>query len=98
MIFFALTEGIVAGNFWATIAPLVAEVIGLEKVPSGMNVVWLSIVLPSTFSEPIALRMTGAPGNYLGSQLFSGLMYIAASACLGLLFLRQKQQEGWSIW
>ncbi|KAL2431496.1 putative transporter MCH2 [Exophiala dermatitidis] len=97
LIFFALTEGIVAGNFWATIAPLVAEVMGLEKVPSGMNVVWLSIVLPSTFSEPIALRMKGAPGSYPGSQLFSGLMYIAASACLGLLFLRQKRQEGWSI-
>lgn len=90
LVFFAIIEGLVAGNFWATIAPLVAEVVGLEKVPSGMNLIWLSIVLPSTFSEPIALEMTSATGSYLGAQLFAGLMYIAASACLGLIRIQKK--------
>ncbi|KAL3457650.1 monocarboxylate transporter [Aspergillus heterothallicus] len=92
LIFFALAEGLAAGNFWATIAPLVAEVLGIEKLPSGMNLVWLSIVVPSTFSQPIALVMTEAAGSFLGSQLFTGFMYIAASACLGWLFLRTRRE------
>ncbi|KAL2785296.1 major facilitator superfamily domain-containing protein [Aspergillus keveii] len=90
LIFFAIAAGLVAGNFWATIAPLVAEVLGIEKVPSGMNLVWLSIVVPSTFSQPIALVLTEATGSFLASQLFVGFMYIAASVCLGWLFLRTR--------
>ncbi|CEL04958.1 hypothetical protein ASPCAL06081 [Aspergillus calidoustus] len=91
LVFFAIAEGLVAGNFWATIAPLVAEVLGIDKVPSGMNLVWLSIVVPSTFSQPIALVLTEATGSFLASQLFTGLMYIAAAACLGWLFLRMRR-------
>jgi MFS family permease len=92
LVFFAIAEGLVAGNFWATIAPLVAEVLEIDKVPSGMNLVWLSIVVPSTFSQPIALVLTEATGSFLASQLFTGLMYIAAAACLGWLFLRMRRQ------
>jgi MFS family permease len=91
LVFFALAEGLVAGNFWATIAPLVAEVLGIGKVPCGMNLVWLSIVVPSTFSQPIALVLTEGTGSSLGSQLFTGFMYVAASACLGWLFLRMRR-------
>ncbi|KAL2803023.1 monocarboxylate transporter [Aspergillus granulosus] len=90
LIFFAIAEGLVAGNFWATIAPLVAEVLGVGNVPSGMNLVWLSIVIPSTFSQPIALRLTSGTGSFLASQLFAGFMYITASTCLGWLFLRTR--------
>lgn len=93
LMFFAIFEGLFAGNFWATIAPLVAEVIGLEKVPYGMNLIWLSIVVPSTFSEPIALGLTTATGKYLSAQLFAGFMYIAASICLGILRFRRRTEE-----
>ncbi|KAJ0426779.1 monocarboxylate transporter [Aspergillus carlsbadensis] len=82
LILFAISEGLVAGNFWATIAPLVAEVLGIDKVPSGMNLVWLSIVVPATFSQPIALVLTEATGSFLASQLFVGFIYVAASVCL----------------
>ncbi|KAK6384340.1 hypothetical protein LTS17_001903 [Exophiala oligosperma] len=92
LIFFALSEGTVAGNFWATIAPLVAEVLGLEKMPAGMNAVWLSIIIPATFSEPIAQIMVARTGSYLGAQLFAGFMYVAASACLAVLFWRQRRR------
>lgn len=90
LVFFAVSEGLVAGNFWATIAPLVAEVAGLGRVPAGMNLVWLSIIVPATFSEPIALGITTATESYLGAQLFAGFMYIAASACLGWLRIRKR--------
>jgi MFS family permease len=90
LIFFAIVEGLVAGNFWATIAPLVAEVVGLENVPCGLNLIWLVIAIPCTFSEPIALEIFSGTRSYLGTQLFTGFMYIAAAACM--LALR-----GWKI-
>ncbi|KAF5013323.1 hypothetical protein FDECE_673 [Fusarium decemcellulare] len=90
LLFYTISEGLVAGNFWATIAPLMAEVVGLKQVPSALNMMWLSIVLPSTFSEPIALEIFTGTGSYLGTQLFTGLVYIAAAACIGLL-------RGWKI-
>ena len=90
LMFFAIFEGLFAGNFWATIAPLAAEVIGLERVSFGMNLVWLSIVVPATFSEPIALVLTTTTGKYLGAQLFAGFMYIAASAFLAVLWFKRR--------
>lgn len=93
LIFFSLTEGLVAGNFWATIAALVAQVCGVSKIHPGMNLVWLSIIVPSTFSEPIALQLTAMTGKFLGAQLFAGFMYIAASVCLLVLRLQKKGQR-----
>ncbi|KXS93828.1 hypothetical protein AC579_10627 [Pseudocercospora musae] len=90
LLFFAIVGGAVAGTFWATIAPVAAEVVGLKYVPSALNLEWLIIVLPCTFSEPIALEIVGGTGSYLGAQLFVAFMYIAAAMCL--VFLR-----GWKI-
>ncbi|KAH9827137.1 Major Facilitator Superfamily [Teratosphaeria destructans] len=90
LILYAILGGTVAGTFWATAAPVAAEVVGLRDVPSALSLEWLVIVLPSTFSEPIALEIVDRTGNYLGTQLFTGLMYIAAAACLLLL-------RGWKI-
>jgi MFS family permease len=90
LIFYALIGGSVAGTFWCTIAPVSAEVVGLRHVPSGLNLMWLTITLPCTFSEPIALEIVAGTGSYLGTQLFTGFMYIAAALCLVLL-------RGWKI-
>jgi MFS family permease len=90
LVFYALIGGTVAGTFWATVAPVTAEVVGLRDVPSALNLIWLVIVLPCTFSEPIALEIVGGTGKYIGAQLFTGFMYVAAAMCL--LGLR-----GWKI-
>jgi MFS family permease len=90
LVFYALIGGTVAGTFWATVAPVTAEVVGLRNVPSALNLIWLVIVLPCTFSEPIALEIVGGTGEYIGAQLFTGFMYVAAAMCL--LGLR-----GWKI-
>ena len=90
LIFYALIGGAVAGTFWCTVAPVTAEVVGLKHVPSGLNLMWLIITLPSTFSEPIALEIVSSTGSYLGTQLFSGFMYMAGALCLLLL-------RGWKI-
>lgn len=90
LIFYSIVGGAVAGTFWTTIAPVSAEVVGLKDVPSALNIIWLVLVLPCTFSEPIALEIVQRTGSYMGTQLFTGFMYIAAAICI--LFLR-----GWKI-
>lgn len=90
LIFYALVCGTVAGSFWATIGPVAVEVVGIQDLPSALNLEWLFIVLPCTFSEPIALELVGGTGGYLGTQLFVGFMYAAGALCV--LFLR-----GWKV-
>jgi hypothetical protein len=90
LILFTIIGGAVAGTFWATIAPVTAEVVGLADVPAALNLVWLVIVLPCTFSEPIALEIVAGTGKYIGTQLFVGFMYITAGLTLVVL-------RGWKI-
>ena len=83
LIFYALVGGAVAGTYWATIAPVMAECIPLDQLPSALNISWLVLVLPTTFSEPIALEMASKDAfGYLSAQIFTGFMYIAAALCL----------------
>ncbi|KAH6678425.1 MFS transporter-like protein [Halenospora varia] len=86
LIFFALIVGTVAGTFWATIGPVGAEVVGIKILPSALSIVWLAIVLPCTFSEPIALELRTTTGDiYLHAQIFTGFMYIGAALCAWFL-------------
>ncbi len=48
LIFFALVVGTTSGTFWTTIAPVGAEVVGLQELPSALSIVWLVLVLPTT--------------------------------------------------
>ncbi|EON61389.1 hypothetical protein W97_00603 [Coniosporium apollinis CBS 100218] len=86
LIFFALIGGTVAGTFWAVAAPVTTEVVGLVELPSALSIVWIVLVLPTTFSEAMALEMVkGAGGKYLGAQLFTGFTYVGAAALLWLV-------------
>ncbi|TVY47233.1 putative transporter MCH2 [Lachnellula cervina] len=86
LIFFAILTGTVSGTFWATIAPVSAEVVGLQVLPSALSITWLVLVLPCTFAEPIGLVLRDTSGNiYLHAQLFTGFMYIGAAVCAWLL-------------
>ncbi|KAJ2981480.1 hypothetical protein NQ176_g1995 [Zarea fungicola] len=84
-LFFAISSGLVAGNFWATIAPLMSEILDLEEAPAGLSLLWFTMAVPSTFSEPIASQIFKVTGSYLGTEVFTGVMYIAAAGCLGIL-------------
>ncbi|KAL9127288.1 MAG: hypothetical protein Q9217_003803 [Psora testacea] len=91
LIFFAVIVGTVAGTFWTTIAPVGAEVIGLNELPSALSIVWISLVIPTTFSEPIALKLRQQTGNiYLHAQIYTGFMYLGAALCMWIL-------RGWKI-
>lgn len=86
---FAVVCGAVAGTFWTAVGPVTAEVVGLRRVPSALSLVWLAILLPCLFSEPMALQMVVGTGRYLSVKIFVGLMYVAAALCLVL--------RGWKI-
>jgi MFS family permease len=100
MIFFAIINGAICGTFWTTAPPVTAEVVTLKELPSALNLLWLSMIAPLTFSEVIglALRKTQYVNNvektsYLHPQVFAGMMYLAASICMLLLRVWKLGQE-----
>ena len=58
--FFAILAGILCGTFWATVAPVGADVAGLSEVPSTLAVVLFCMVLPTTctFNRPLSKPLT----------------------------------------
>lgn len=90
LIFFAFVGGTVGGTFWAVVGPVTAEVVGLQAVPSALNLTWLAILLPCTFSQPIAMQLVEVTDSYLPTQIWTGLMYIVAALCLCIV-------RGWKI-
>ncbi|KAB8215625.1 major facilitator superfamily domain-containing protein [Aspergillus novoparasiticus] len=91
--FFAVLVGTVAGTYWATVTPVLAEIIGLRDLPSGLSITWIILVAPTTVSEAIALVLRDNNSNdsvYLRVQIFTGFMYIGASLCLWVV-------RGWKV-
>ncbi|KAL4811218.1 major facilitator superfamily domain-containing protein [Aspergillus unguis] len=91
--FFAVLVGTVAGTYWATVAPVLAEIIDLKDLPGGLSITWLVLVAPTTVAEPIALLLRDNKSKdrvYLHVQLFTGLMYIASAVCLWIV-------RGWKV-
>ena len=58
--FFAILAGILCGTFWATVAPVGADVAGLSEVPSTLAVVLFCMVLPTTCrsDRPLSTPLT----------------------------------------
>ncbi|KAK8019731.1 hypothetical protein PG990_004869 [Apiospora arundinis] len=90
-IVFALLSGMVAGTLWAVVAPVCAEVVGLQLIPSALSISWLVLVLPSTFAEVIALGLRKpGPLGYVDVQVFIGVMYLGAAMFSWLM-------RGWKV-
>lgn len=92
---FGLVVGSIFGVYWATVAPISAEVVDLKDLPSLLSLVWLIDVLPTLFSEAIALelRRGGSSRPYLYPQIYSGLCYLIAAA-----FLLELRRNKWGLW
>ncbi|KAJ6104602.1 hypothetical protein N7523_010922 [Penicillium sp. IBT 18751x] len=84
LLLFALTAGSVCGNFWGTITPVVAEVVGLNRLSTTFTLICLVLVIPTTFAEPIALGLVKG-SSYLHTQVFVGGMFFLASVGLWIL-------------
>ncbi|THV50228.1 hypothetical protein BGAL_0159g00130 [Botrytis galanthina] len=86
LIFYALIGGAVSATFTTTVAPVGAEVVGLQLLPSALSIFWVSVVIPSTFAEPIALWLRTNNGtNFLHAQIFTGFMYMGTTISLWLV-------------
>lgn len=91
--FFAVLVGTVSGTYWATSSPVLAEILGLRDLPSGLSINWITLVAPTTVSEAIALQLRDNDSKdsvYLNVQIFTGFMYIAAALCLWVV-------RGWKV-
>lgn len=75
LIVFALAAGTVTGTFWATVVPVTAEIVGIQRLPLAFGMICLPLVLPTTFAEGIALQLVSSSG-YLTAQVFVGCMYL----------------------
>ncbi|KAJ9610856.1 hypothetical protein H2200_005633 [Cladophialophora chaetospira] len=91
LIAFALTSGAVCGIFWGTITPVLAEAVGMKRLPSSFGVICLALVVPTTFAEPIALEIVTASG-YLTAQVFVGCMFLLAGTSTWLLRMWKLNQ------
>jgi MFS family permease len=85
--FFMLISGS-TGVFWACIAAVSAEVVGLQELPSALSIIWLTIVPATLFSEPIAiaLRTERSANEYQNAQIFISVAFLAAT--IPMLMLR----------
>jgi MFS family permease len=52
LIFYSLVGGTVAGTYWAVVAPVTAEVIGLKNLPSALSITWLSLTFSTLCRKP----------------------------------------------
>ena len=81
LLVFALFAGTVTGTFWATVVPVTAEIVGIQRLPLAFGMICVPLVLPTTFAEGIALELVSTSG-YLTAQVFVGCMYFAGAACI----------------
>ncbi|KAF2799843.1 MFS transporter, MCP family, solute carrier family 16, member 6 [Melanomma pulvis-pyrius CBS 109.77] len=94
---FALLNGGTAGVFWMTISTLSVEVTSLTSLPSMLALAFGTIILPTTFTEVVALKMRQPASSrpYLYPQIFTGLAYLMASAMmLGLWIVLRRRKRG----
>ncbi|KAH0592204.1 hypothetical protein MHUMG1_10060 [Metarhizium humberi] len=89
LLVFALVAGMLCGTFWCTITPVLAEVVGIAKFANTFGVICIGLVLPTTFAEPIAMKLVEGDSNsntaFIHAQLFTGFMFLIGSVCVWLL-------------
>lgn len=84
LLVFAILSGMVSGTFWGTITPVTAEVVGLSRLPSTFAMICLTLVIPTTVAEPVALSLVASSG-YLNTQVYIACMFILGALSLWVL-------------
>jgi MFS family permease len=97
---FAILVGMVCGTFWATVAPVAADVAGLSELPSTLSIILVLMVVPATcklpyFSDLVAhmlmSRLTSIPAVAesiaVGLRRSTGDIYLDAQIFTGFMFI-----------
>jgi MFS family permease len=99
VVFFGVLAGTVAGTFWATVAPVTAEVMGIKRLPSALNITWLVLVLPTTCKfdifycfrpmESLRVANSDAVSEPIGLEIvaFNGGTYTGAIFFTGFMYV-----------
>ncbi|ODQ68116.1 MFS general substrate transporter [Nadsonia fulvescens var. elongata DSM 6958] len=89
---FGILAGGTIGTIWVSCGTLTADVVGLKRLPSGLTIIWIAVGVTGIFSQAIGLQLKNenSATPYLGTQIFTGFMYVGASISLALL-------RGWKI-
>ncbi|SPO19744.1 related to ESBP6 - similarity to Monocarboxylate transporter [Ustilago trichophora] len=66
LVVFAITQGLLGGTVWSSVAPISAEVVGIRDLPSALAVFWFVTVPPAQFGQPIAVALINYSTNKLG--------------------------------
>ncbi|VUC28942.1 unnamed protein product [Clonostachys rosea] len=96
---FSFLVGPLCGAFWASVHPVLAEVVGLPRLANTFSIICLSLVIPTTFAESIAMQLvmsnpdrpSSTSASYLRTQVFVGCMFLTGSLSLWLL-------RAWRAW
>lgn len=84
LLVFALLAGFGCGTFWGTVSSVATDVVGLQRLPTAFGVICISLVLPTTFAEPIGLELVAVAG-YRAAQVFVGFAFLIAATSAWLL-------------
>ncbi len=104
LVVFAITQGLLGGTVWSSVAPISAEVVGIRDLPSALAVFWFATVLPAQFGQPIAVALINHSQNSLGrrganayliSIGFCGACFIASGLmlCLSWRYVRARNTK-----
>ncbi|KAM6509745.1 hypothetical protein FALCPG4_017393 [Fusarium falciforme] len=88
LLVFSLIGGALCGVFWCTITPVMAEVVGIQKLASTFGSLCIAMALPTTFGGPLAMQIAGSGESlkFTEAQLFVGFMFLTGT--LSVWFLR----------
>lgn len=103
LVVFAITQGLLGGTVWSSVAPISAEVVGIRDLPSALAVFWLATVLPGQFGQPIAVALINYSQNNLGrrgastyliSIGFCGACFVVSALmlCMSWRYVRARNQ------
>lgn len=84
LLLFALVSGMFCGIFWGAITPVMAEIVGLGRLPATFTLICLTLAVPTAVAEPIAMSLVNSSG-YLRAQIYVGCMFFLGSFTLWIL-------------
>ncbi|KAJ5171714.1 MFS general substrate transporter [Penicillium capsulatum] len=84
LLVFALVSGMFCGIFWGAITPVMAEIVGLGRLPATFTLICLTLAVPTAVAEPIAMSLVNGSG-YLNAQIYVGCMFFLGSFMLWIL-------------
>ncbi|KAG0307353.1 hypothetical protein BGZ98_000442 [Dissophora globulifera] len=84
---FMVAYGLFGGGFISIFPVVVAQVVGVERLPAALGIVYFGNVFGNFFGAPIATAILNAQGGeYIGTIIFAGVMPILGA--VAVLFVR----------